>query len=497
MQTEALHVSAGHALAPAPETCVALASACWDGWTRYPSARSASARTILADLKPRILAAAQASGDAGEMIGGFDSLVRQLSVGTHLFASLAAEPAALACLLALVTRAPRLAAKLAERPDLFDALLAGTPSADTMSAAELLGALAALRRNGARDAELLRAVQRFTRKHQFLIGARTALGLLPFGRAALAFSTLALAVVPVLAGLSERQFQKRHGRVPGTEWALVALGKFGSLELTATSDLDLMFVYDTAGAADADDGSAPTTHYFNKLAQHVIAVVGSADNDGPLFEIDFRLRPWGTKGPIATRLSTLRDYLERDAWTYERMAMTRARVVCGSQRLAAEVASAIGAALERRVEREKLRTDVLDMRALVHAAKDTTNPWDIKHVRGGLMDVELLAQYLMLRDVEPRFIHAATADALRHPATAGRLDAHDFETLSQALSLFRDVMQATRAGCLPGPLPAAIPPALAAALPALVGESSLAAVEATLVRLQAQVQTAFDRLAAA
>src|SRR5712672_445548 len=116
MQPEALQVSAAHAL----EIGVALASAppCWDGWARYPSARSASARTILADLKPRILAAAQASGDAGEMIGGFDSLVRQLSVGTHLFASLAAEPVALACLLALVTRAPRLAARLADQPDL-------------------------------------------------------------------------------------------------------------------------------------------------------------------------------------------------------------------------------------------------------------------------------------------------------------------------------------------------------------------------------------------
>jgi glutamate-ammonia-ligase adenylyltransferase len=177
--------------------------------------------------------------------------------------------------------------------------------------------------------------------------------------------------------------------------------------------------------------------------------------------------------------------------------MTRARVVCGAARLAAEVASVIAATLQRRAGRDTLRTDVLDMRALIHTAKDTRNPWDIKHVRGGLIDVELLVQYLMLRAAAPGLIHAATADALRHLAAAGCLGARDFDVLSPALSSFRDVMQATRAACLPGPLPAAIPHALAAALPALVGEPRLAAVEAKLVRLQAQVQTVFDRLTAA
>jgi len=466
-----------------------------------PAPRSASARSRLAGLKPRVGAIAQASGDADEIIAGFDSLVRQVSVGAHLFASLNADPSALDVLLQLVTRAPRLAPTIASRPDAFDALIAGRPSADAMCFAEIARALCELKAGCGSDTELLRRIQRFTRQHQFLIGARAVLGLMPIGKAEEAFSKLTLAVVQSLAGLAERKFQRRHGRAPGCEWALVALGKFGGGELSATSDLDLMLVYDAPGDAQCSGAapSLPMTQYFNVLAQSVIAVLGASDPDGPLFDVDFRLRPWGNKGPIATRLPTLGDYLEQESWTYERMAMTRARVVTGSPRFAAAIDSVIRAALQRCAGRRELRTDVLEMRALIHTAKATSNPWDIKHVRGGLIDIEFIAQYLMLRhaDEQPALLHAATAEALRRLCSGGILGLRDFELLSGALSSFKHVMQATRIACVGGPLPEGMSNAFAAYLPATMGESSLAAVEAKLSRLQACVHDAFDRLTGA
>ena len=164
-----------------------------------------------------------------------------------------------------------------------------------------------------------------------------------------------------------KRLREQHGRASRSDWTLVALGKLGGLELTATSDLDLMLVYeihDSEPSADEARGAAPTTQYFNKLAQHVIAMLGSTDTDGPLFEVDFRLRPWGKKGPIATRLSTLRDYLDPDAWTYERMAMTRARVIGGTPHFTAGVQSVFGEALRRSTDRSRLRTDLLEMHAL-------------------------------------------------------------------------------------------------------------------------------------
>jgi glutamate-ammonia-ligase adenylyltransferase len=486
---------------PSPAGAPALdgAIACLEGWSRgsYSSTRSARTRTILAALEPRLLAAARASADAGETISSFDSLLRQLGVGTHLFASLAADPAALDVLLQLVTRAPRLAATLANRPDVFDALIAREPAADAMSAAEITRALMALVSRCTTDADVLRCVQQFARKHQFLIGAHAALGWMPLGRTEDAFSRLTLVVVQTLAALAERRLQKRNGRVPGSDWALVALGKFGAGELTATSDLDLMLVYE--GADGERSGNA--TQYFNKLAQHIIAVLGAPAGDGALFETDFRLRPWGKKGPIATRLATLGHYLARDAWTYERMAMTRARVVTGSPRFAAAINAVLREALRRPYADGALRTDVLDMRAMMHNAANTANPWDLKHVGGGLIDIEFIAQYLTLQCAQTGAsslpFRAATADALRQLHGAELLSAHDFATLADAHATFKSVLQATRLACLPGSLPEGMSHAFAQALPAMVGEADLAALEGKLVRLQSSVREAFARLLAA
>src|SRR5258705_4876907 len=257
------------------DPCVSPAgeSAYWSDWNRgaYTSTRSSSARSNLAELKPHMIAAAQTSDDGGEILSSFDSLVRQLSVGAHLFASLAADPSALRILLQLVTRAPRLAPMIANRPDVFEALIACQPSADVMSHAEIVRALAELRSGCENGTDLLRRIQLFTKKHQFLIGARTVLGLMVVAEAERAFSKLAAAVVQTLAWLAERNFQKLHGRVPGSDWALVALGKFGGGELTATSDLDLMLVYEVSGDGASSSGPRPLpmTQYFNMLAQKV------------------------------------------------------------------------------------------------------------------------------------------------------------------------------------------------------------------------------------
>jgi glutamate-ammonia-ligase adenylyltransferase len=299
--------------------------------------------------------------------------------------------------------------------------------------------------------------------------------------------------------MAERRFQARNGRPVGSECALLALGKFGGRELSATSDLDLMLVYEVA-----DGDALAQTQYFNKLAQDIIAILSAPTGDGALFEIDFRLRPWGNKGPIATRLSTLRDYLANDAWTYERMAMTRARVITGSAQFAAAIETVIRDALHRRAG-AVLRTDVLEMHALIHSAASTTgcsdveNVWDIKHARGGVIDLEFIAQYLMLRHAGdcPGLIRAATAEALRALHAAGLLDTDNFETLSAAHACFSHVMQATRAACPPGPLPQSMSCALASHLPTMVGEASLSALEATLHRHQAAVSAAFARLTAA
>jgi glutamate-ammonia-ligase adenylyltransferase len=305
-------------------------------------------------------------------------------------------------------------------------------------------------------------------------------------------------VVQALATLAERRFQALHGRLAGSSWALVALGKCGGFELTAKSDLDLLFVYEIDDAVEGSDGPQPlpATQYCNKLAQHIIAVLGASDNDGALFATDFRLRPWGKKGPIATRLSALKTYFETEAWSYEHMAMTRARVISGPPQLSAAIEAVVLDIVRRSSERRTLRTDVLEMRSLLHAVKDTTNPWDIKYVRGGLVDVEFIAQYLMLQHAHEAGcpVRNGTAEALRALHAAGVLDRAHFDLLAAAHSYYTDTMQAVAAACTSGPLPDSMSRAFAAYLPAMMGEGSLAAMEATLCRLQAVVQDVFDEL---
>jgi glutamate-ammonia-ligase adenylyltransferase len=473
-------------------------AAYWDAWKRgdYSSTRSASARAALSELKPQLRAAARCSVDGSELLGCFDDLVRQTMVGAHLFASLAADPCAMQTLMQLVARAPRLTPTIASRPEAFDALIAGRSSGAARSVENIVQGLTAIR--AAPSAEQLERIQRFVRKQQFLIGARAVLGWMPIADAEREYSRLAYAAVQEMTRIAERNFQKLHGRFAGCDWALVALGKFGGFELTATSDLDLMLVYEVDDAADMSDGAKPlpTTQYFNLLARTVIATLGARDNDGPLFEVDFRLRPWGNKGPIATQLSTLRDYLDQESWTYEHMAMTRARIVSGAPRLAAMVENVIAEALHRSAQRRDVRADVLDMHLLLHTAKPTGNVWDIKHIAGGLIDIEFVAQYLMLRhnSAEADLICATTADAFDLLVKAGHLGACDRDELAAALTFFKNALQAIRIACLPGPQPETMSNAFASYLPGALGEPNIAAVEAKLTRLQARVRDTFARL---
>ncbi len=203
-------------------------------WSSFTSARSESARLNLAALRARVAAIAQSSEWGDEIITAFDKLVRELSVSTHLFASLADDAGKLTVLLELITRSPRLTATIASRPDLFDLLVSRRRAIDGMSVADVVGRVRDLKLQCESNAEYLQRIQRFNRTHHFLISARIVMGWMPIHYAEEAYSKLAFATVRALAGLAEQRFRARHGRVPGAEWALVALGKFGGFELTAT-----------------------------------------------------------------------------------------------------------------------------------------------------------------------------------------------------------------------------------------------------------------------
>ena len=490
----AAHLSA-EGFGKARECAAAIAQ-----WHRgaYNSTRSSSARARLGILTPRLIARAAAAPHPEELLLGFDGIVRQLPVGTHLFVTLCADPSALTTLLRLVGTAPRLMALVARHPEVFEALVADTTDADRLSFPDLLAVVSEIARGAASHEQAMERIHAFVRMQRFLVGARMLMGRIPVGHVAEILSRLTAAVVQVVVRLRETEFQRLHGRVAGGRWALLALGKFGGRELTATSDLDMMFLYDIVDETERSDGPQPLAagQYFGRLAQSVIAGLGFRTGDGALFDTDFRLRPWGNKGPIATRLTALSAYFDTEAWTWEHMALTRARVVAGQATFAGAIEAAVGAVVHRRREADVLRADALEMRRMILTQKATKNAWDVKNVRGGLVDIEFIAQTLLLQHAarQPDIVSPGTAEALRNLFLADLLSEADFATLGAAFALQSNLMQVTRMACVETAAHGALPPALSDALPGLVGLPDADALDAQLREAQAAVRRVFERL---
>jgi glutamate-ammonia-ligase adenylyltransferase len=239
-----------------------------------------------------------------------------------------------------------------------------------------------------------------------------------------------------------------HGRVAGGEFAVVAQGKLGGRETTATSDLDLVFVYTHAQDAAASDGIQPLAppHYFARMAQRFIAALTAMTAQGRLYDVDMRLRPSGNQGPVAVRLDTFVAYHREKSWTWERLALTRARVLCGPQSLCRAVEEAIRAALTRPQETAAILRDARAMRERLAAQFPAHGIWDLKFAPGGLVDIEFVAQALQLvhASQDPSVLDQNTIAALEKLEASGALARADADALIAAARLQQGLTQVLR-----------------------------------------------------
>jgi glutamate-ammonia-ligase adenylyltransferase len=298
--------------------------------------------------------------------------------------------------------------------------------------------------------------------------------------------------------VAEREMARTSGEVAGGAVAVIAMGKLGGSEMTAASDLDLIVVYDFAPDAQASSGlkPLPPTQYYSRLTQRLISALASQTAEGNLYEVDMRLRPSGQKGPVATQLSSFIDYQQHQAWTWEHLALTRARVVSGPPALRRAVESAIRSILTLPRDRAKVAADVRDMRARIEKEKGTKDVWDLKQVRGGLVDLEFIAQYLQLVHAaeRPGILSTNTVAALTNLRQAGFLPAAAAEVLLPAAKLLNNLTQVLRL-CLDGPF---VPEKASAGLKALLARAGEAPdfprLEAELGYRQAEVSALFNSL---
>ncbi|MGH6922206.1 MAG: bifunctional [glutamine synthetase] adenylyltransferase/[glutamine synthetase]-adenylyl-L-tyrosine phosphorylase [Propylenella sp.] len=481
------------------------------GWHfgRVQAMRSAAARESLTEITPALLQALSRAGNPDAAVRAFDSLLRALPAGAQLFALLRNNPDLLDLLATILSAAPKLAEVFARRPHVAGALL--DPAAAAMAAGrkEVQAGLDRSLAEARSFEEALDRVRLFVAERRFLISVGLLNGALEPQDAGRAFSDLAEAVVRALLEKTETEFARRHGRVPGGRTAIVALGRLGSREMTAGSDLDLLVVYDHAPDAGASDGKRPLppSQYYIRLTQRLIAALAAPTAEGIAYAVDLRLRPSGRAGPLATHIEAFEHYQQNEAWTWEHMAVSRGRAIAGDSGLMERVSGVIDAVVEKPREREALAADVASMRARIEREKGAEGVFDVKLASGGLMDLEFAAQFLVLSGLG-RVAGETMPETLARAEGEGRLDPEDAERLLLSASLQVALLQLQRVAGAEAFAPDKAPEALkrlvvAAADRALAnagvgqeraGIESFEELDARLGQIQQQTRAALERV---
>jgi glutamate-ammonia-ligase adenylyltransferase len=467
------------------------------GWHhgRYPATRSARARERLTEIMPALLAALARSGDPDEAFVAFDRFIAGLPTGLQLFSLLRANPDLLDLLATVLGTAPRLAQELSRRPKVLDAVIdpdffTALPSDD-----EIAAGLAAAMPESMPLEEVLDQARAFGNEHKFRIGIRLLAQSIGPADAGAAYSRLADALIDRLLAAVEREIEVRYGPVPGGRAAVLAMGRLGGREMTAGSDLDLILIYDHAPGAEASSGRRPlaVSQYYARLTQRLIAAISAPTAEGVLYQVDMRLRPSGNKGPVATHIESFRSYHAGSAWTWERLALTRARPVAGPPALRQAIESAIGEALTLPRDPERTRADIIDMRRRLLAEFGGRGVWDLKHTHGGLVDIEFIAQGLQILHAaeQPGILERNTASALHKLAAAGLLAPHQAEALNRALQLYQRLIHVIRLCVAEAFSPDRTPQDLKRLVASAAAAPDISAAEALLADTQAEVRGLF------
>jgi glutamate-ammonia-ligase adenylyltransferase len=420
------------------------------GWHfgRRAAVQSPRAREVLTELVPALLESFAGSGDADCALVAFDAALARMPAAVELFAILKSNKPVRDLFGDILGGAPRLAQVVTQRPHVLDAAI--DPA--------LLGSGSDEATYDARAKRMLRGPDHFEAfldsardmalEESFLVGVRTLSGMIAPEAAGPAYAGLAATLVRATLDQVTRVFERDYGRISGGCCAIIGMGKLGSREMTATSDLDLVLIYDFDEQRPESDGgkSLHAVQYYTRLTQRLVSALTVATRRGRLYDVDLRLRPSGGKGPLATQFRSFIDYQMGEAETWEHMALTRARPVAGDEKLRLELDTAIRDVIAQPRDAVALARSVRDMRALIATEKGDAQVWDLKLARGGMMDVEFIAQYLVLRHAakQPQILTVDTQDVLRMAMRLGVLDSGQGETLVAAHRLYTVLMQTFR-----------------------------------------------------
>jgi [glutamine synthetase] adenylyltransferase / [glutamine synthetase]-adenylyl-L-tyrosine phosphorylase len=464
----------------------------------HRSLRNEMARDQLMQLLPVLIEQLARSDNPDAALVRFDHFLGNLRNPARLLSLLRQVPVLIALIALVLGIAPRLADTLARYPEVMDALVDPSVFGVLPDDAELSWRLEAALAQARYDEDLLERIRMFGLEYMFLIGARILSGTVTARAAGEAFARIADVVIRAVHGAVAENFSLTHGHVKAEETAVLAMGKLGGREMTATSDLDLIHIYDFDQQHPDSDGKRPLygAQYFARLTQRLINSLTAQTNYGGLYQVDMRLRPSGRAGPLASSIEAFASYQQTEAWTWEHMALTRARVISASPVFKARVEGVIREVLTRPRDAVQIAGDVVEMRAAIAKEKGDGDRWDLKYAAGGLTDIEFIAQYLQLVHAHrlPDILDTSTARVLDRAWQLGVLPVEDAEVLRPAIQLYQDLTQLQRL-CLAGPFDAKTAGAgLLRLLARAADVPDFATLDATVIETQAKVRASFARI---
>lgn len=411
---------------------------------RYRALRSERARDLFERLLPRLLDAFGRTADPDAAFARFDRFIAGLPSGVQLFSLFDANPDLFDLVAEILGVGGRLASHLAETPRQLDAVLTRGffgPLPTREECAATLDALLATARGYEDALDLLR---RWTHDERFRAGVHLLRALSDGATVGRFLGDVAELGLAAALDHTQAVFAERHGSFGGPRFAILGMGKLAGREMSVRSDLDLVMIYeldDLYALSDNDEKPLTSPTYHLRLTQRVVAAITAKTAEGALYEIDMRLRPSGSTGPLAVSIEAFERYQRQEAWTWEHMALTRARPIAGPPALKARIDALVHDILATPRDPAKLLHDVADMRLRIDGQHHTDDPWDLKYVRGGQIDIEFIAQYLQLRHAAtaPQILSPNTGDALDALAAHGVLDGPDHAALSAAHRLYQTV----------------------------------------------------------
>lgn len=396
----------------------------------YPALRSGPARDALEAVLPGLIDALGQSPDPAGAVIRFDHILAKLSSAINFFRLLEAQPALARLLGAILSHAPTLAEALGRRPELLDGLIDST-ALDPVGSVDAL-AVEIAPRAGMDYEALLDHARRVVGEKRLALGVQIIAGVCDPLVVASGYARVAEAAIQVIVQATIKDFAKRHGKVADSELVILALGRMGGGVLTHASDLDLIYLF-TGDYLAESDGEKPlgAVLYYNRLAQRVTAALSVPTAAGPLYDVDTRLRPSGTQGPLVVSTAGFAMYQRENAWTWEHMALTRARPVFGSANARATVAATIADVLGGARPVRDIRADAAAMRAEMAAHKPPAGVLDAKLLPGGLVDLEFtvhVAQLIHRTGFDPDLGRAIDLLIAERVLTPAMRPAHDFLT---------------------------------------------------------------------